>query len=49
MAAILAGAEREERTMRNVWYDYIKPILSRSGLLEKRTCNGKETDWDGAL
>jgi hypothetical protein len=45
VAAIRAGAEREERTMRGMWYDYIKPCLSRARLLDKTTRNGKETDW----
>lgn len=47
--AIRGGAEREQRTMRNMWYDYIKPVLSRAGLLDKETRNGKELDWPALL
>jgi len=47
--AMRAGTERERRTMRYIWYDYIKPVLSRAGLLDKQTKNGKEVDWPGKL
>jgi hypothetical protein len=47
--AIRGGAERERRTMRNMWYDYIKPVLSRSGLLDKDTRNGNGVDWPALL
>jgi hypothetical protein len=49
VAAIRAGAERELRTMRNLWYDYIKPILSRAGRLSDKTRNGKDVQWDDLL
>lgn len=48
--AIRGGAIREaRRTMRNVWYDHIKPVLSRAGRLDDRTSGGKEVDWPGKL
>lgn len=47
--AIRNGAERETRTMRNMWYNYIKPVLSRMGVLEKKTRTGKEIAWDKLL
>jgi hypothetical protein len=47
--AIRAGAERETRTMRGLWYSLIKPTLSRAGLLGKRTKGGKDVPWDDKL
>lgn len=47
--AIRAGAQRDQRTLRGFWYDYVKPILSRLGLLNTPTKNGKDIDWDGML
>lgn len=38
--AIRNGAERETRTMRNLWYSLVKPALSRAGLLNTTTRNG---------
>jgi hypothetical protein len=35
--------------MRNLWYDYVKPVLSRAGRLNDATRTGKDVDWDGAL
>jgi hypothetical protein len=49
LAAIRAGAEREERTLRNVWYDVIKPALSRAGILNQKTRTGKELAWPHKL
>lgn len=46
---IRAGAERETRTLRGLWYDLVKPILSRSGRLNDKTATGKDVDWDGLL
>jgi hypothetical protein len=42
---IRRGAKRERRTMRNVWYDVVKPVLSRAGILNKATSGGKPVDW----
>lgn len=49
--AVRAGAEREERTMRNLWYDIVKPALSRAGLLNLKTAGGKgdPIPWDRKL
>lgn len=53
--AIEAGAvTRERRTMRNMWYDQIKPVLSRSGRLRdvttpRRGGKPQPVDWDGLL
>lgn len=47
--SIREGAQRDQRTLRGFWYDYIKPILSRLGLLNTPTKNGKDIDWDGML
>lgn len=48
--AIRGGAEREaRRTMRNFWYDHIKPVLSRAGRLGDKTKGGKDVDWPGLL
>lgn len=43
------GAERERRTMRNFWYDHIKPVLSRAGRLGDKTSGGRDIDWPGKL
>lgn len=47
--AIRNGAAREERTMRNVWYDHIKPVLSRAGRLGDKTSGGKDVNWEAKL
>lgn len=49
--AIRAGAVREDRTLRNFWYDHIKPVLSRAGRLAEKTTGPKaqDVDWDGLL
>jgi len=47
--AIREGAGRESRTMRNMWYNYIKPVLSRVGLLGKKTRTGERVTWEGLL
>lgn len=49
VAAIRGGAERELRTMRNLWYDYVKPVLSRAGRLDDQTRGGKDVQWDDLL
>ena len=43
--AIRAGADRETRTMRNLWYSLVKPALSRAGILNKTTRSGRPVDW----
>jgi hypothetical protein len=35
--------------MRGMWYDYIKPVLSRAGLLNQKTRGGKDVAWDDKL
>ena len=47
VAAIRGGAERETRTMRGLWYDFVKPVLSRAGRLGDKTKGGKDVDWPG--
>jgi len=47
--AIRNGAERERRTMRNFWYDHVKPVLSRAGRLGDKTSGGKDVDWPAKL
>lgn len=47
--AIRNGAERETRTMRNLWYSLVKPALSRAGILNKTTKGGRPVPWDGLL
>ncbi len=49
VTAIRAGARREERTMRGLWYSLVKPSLSRAGLLNKKTAGDKDTPWDDLL
>jgi hypothetical protein len=49
IAAVRAGAPREPRTMRNVWYNVVKPALSRAGILNKRTSGGNPVAWDKEL
>lgn len=46
---IRGGSNRDERTLRGFWYDYVKPLLSRLGLLHKLTSNNKPVDWDAKL
>lgn len=46
---IRAGAERETRTLRGLWYALVKPVLSRSGRLNDKTASGHDVDWDGLL
>jgi hypothetical protein len=43
------GAEREQRTLRGLWYDLVKPALSRCGRLHAKTANGREIAWDHLL
>ncbi len=49
VAAIRDGADREERTLRGLWYALVKPALSRAGLLGKKTSGGKDVPWDDKL
>ena len=49
IAAVKAGAERETRTMRNLWYSLVKPALSRAGILNKTTAGGRKVAWDAKL
>ena len=49
LKAIRGGAQREDRTMRNLWYSLVKPALSRAGLLGKKTSGGKDVPWDAKL
>lgn len=46
---IRGGAERETRTMRNLWYALVKPALSRAGILNKTTRGGRPVEWDKKL
>ncbi|NLH78497.1 MAG: hypothetical protein GX465_15810 [Acidobacteria bacterium] len=46
---VRSGANVEQRTMRGLWYDYVKPVLSRMGRLAAKTRNGKDIAWDGLL
>lgn len=44
--AVRAGAPRESRTMRGLWYEIVKPLLSRSGeLYRPKSTDGKPVDW----
>lgn len=45
VGAIRAGRAREERTLRNLWYEVIKPALSRAGLLNQTTRGGQAVAW----
>ena len=47
--AIRNGKEQETRTMRNLWYDVVKPVLSRAGILNKKTRGGKDVPWSDKL
>lgn len=47
--AIRNGKEQETRTMRNLWYDVVKPVLSRAGILNKKTRGGKDVPWPDKL
>jgi hypothetical protein len=47
--AVKDGAPRETRTLRGLWYEIVKPLLSRAGLLHKLTSNNKPVTWDGEL
>lgn len=47
--ALRGGAERESRTLRNVWYELVKPILSRAGIVNKVRKGGKALDWASLL
>lgn len=42
---VKAGEQTESRTMRNVWYKRIKPVLSKLGVLNQQTRSGNEVDW----
>lgn len=46
---IRAGDPREERTMRGLWYDIVKPLLSQAGILNNKTSGGKDIPWAGNL
>lgn len=44
--AVRAGAPRETRTMRGLWYEVVKPLLSRSGeLYRPKSTDGKPVEW----
>ena len=43
--AVRAGYPRNIRTLRGFWYEIVKPIISRLGILNKKTANGKPIDW----
>lgn len=43
--AIRAGAVREVRTLRGLWYKLVKPILSRAGRLNELGANNKPVEW----
>lgn len=47
--AVRAGEPRERRTMRGLWYDRVKPLLSRAGILNDLTRGGKPIPWDAKL
>ena len=49
VARIRAGGEQESRTMRNLWYERVKPVLSRLGALNAKTRGGKDIDWPAKL
>lgn len=44
--AIRAGQPREQRTLRGLWYEIVKPILSRLGILNNLTSGNKPIEWD---
>jgi len=46
---IRAGVEREQRTLRNLWYTLVKPALSRLGTLNKLTSKGNKVNWPKLL
>jgi len=46
---VRTGAPREERTLRGLWYDLVKPVLSRAGILNQKTSGGKPVPWDRKL
>lgn len=47
--AVRAGQSREMRTLRGFWYEIVKPILSRLGVLNKKTSSGNDVAWDRIL
>lgn len=47
--AIRAGEQRNPRTMRHLWYEVVKPVLSRAGILNNATAGGKPIPWDKKL
>jgi hypothetical protein len=48
--AIRAGAIRETRTLRGLWYEIVKPLLSRAGeLYRPKSTDGKPVDWTQLL
>lgn len=48
--ALRNGAARETgRTMRNLWYNHVKPVLSRAGRLDDQTKGGKDVNWPAKL
>jgi hypothetical protein len=50
MKAVRKGHARELRTQRGLWYEIVKPLISRAGVLyrPKRT-DGKPVDWNQLL
>ncbi len=42
---VRAGDQKVQRTMRNVWYQRIKPVLTKLGVLNKQTRGGGDVDW----
>lgn len=50
VTAIREGADRAPRTQRyGLWYQLVKPALSRAGLLDKPTRNGTAIPWEGLV
>lgn len=48
--AVKAGAPRETRTLRGLWYEVVKPLLSRSGeLYRPKSTDGKPVNWEQEL
>jgi len=47
--SIREGSPREQRTLRGLWYQEVKPILSRLGVLNKKTSGENPVPWVGKL
>lgn len=47
--AIEQDEPRYQRTIRGLWYDTVKPTLSRAGILNEKTSGGKAVDWAAYL